>query len=288
MTSSTTRAIQLLGLLGLSGCAAASGPVATAEDVETEPAEQAVLDRIDALGLDSSSAVIEGNLIGVEGDILLHMDKLLAGEYDRVEEPSADGLVDKGYRSSGIVNSTNDGNIKLMATAEVFQNQGIINGAVVAGNSWSLNSTIDIKGSNTGPGITIKMVDTLPCPGAGSSVPACAEFPSSGKPGHSIYLKRAFPGGCGWTGPLATYVLGHEMGHTIGMMHPSSVGNHIPNTGSCDLWFFVPGGAPEICDAFGLAPYDTVMNSYAWGISNCSVADPYLGEDDLLSVSELY
>src|SRR4051812_30260445 len=66
----------------------AEAPAPAPEDNGT--IEQEILDRIDALGLDSSTAVIEDNRIGVEGDILLYKDKLLAGEYGETEVTAPD------------------------------------------------------------------------------------------------------------------------------------------------------------------------------------------------------
>jgi hypothetical protein len=276
--------------LALWGCgAAAEAPAPAPEDNGT--IEQEILDRIDALGLDSSTAVIEDNRIGVEGDILLFKDKLLAGEYGEAEVTAPDGLAYKGYRIGTKINSTNDGNIKLLVTSEVNGLPMLVTGVQVAALSWSSDSSIDIRGTNTGPSVTVKFVNTLPCPGSAAGTPACAEFPSGGAPGTFIYLKRGVVPGtnnCAWNNAqVATLILSHEMGHTIGMAHPLT-GPFISGTHSCDEWLLY-GFPAETCTSLGLAPYDTVMHPFAWGItSSCTVADPYLGEDDFLSVSTRY
>lgn len=272
---------------GLWGCAASSEDVeGSGEDGDaTGASDRVVLERLEELGFDSAHAVIRGNAITVDGDILLYRDRLLAGEYGQALSIGDEGRHDKGYRATGSgakVNTTHDGNIKLLGNAAFLANPDAVTAAVVAAMQWSLDNSIHISGSNTGPGITLRFVSTLPCQST-SQTGACAEFPSNGRPGANIYIlsspKSVLPNCSSWNQQLLLYIIGHEMGHALGFTHPAESGSaHISGSGSCP-----PGWG--LCPL--LAPYDTLMNSFAWGISGCGVPDPYLGEDDFLS-SALY
>lgn len=257
--------------------------------LEAGDEEAELLERIGLAGFDPATAVIMPDSISVEGDILLDREKLLAGEYeDDGEESGPEELIDKGYkRADGLkVSSANRGKIKLLTTSEIANGlPAIATAAWIAGESWSQGSSLSIKGSNTGPSITVRMTDNLPssCNPTATAI-ACADAPSGGKPGANIWLKRNVLAGtkdCGWTGQIAASTVAHEMGHALGMMHPLG-GPHISGTASCD-------GAMFLCQV-GSAPYDTIMMMRGKPIlDNCTVSPhPYLSDDDLLSASKLY
>ena len=249
---------------------------------------------IDGLGFDSSTAVRTGNLVSVEGDVLLFRDLLLEGEYEPRADFHGDAVVEKGYRRSSIINTSNSSNIKLTASADAVNTSGVSLGALFAAAQWSTDSSIDISPANTGATIHIEMRDDawmdFLC---GESCLGLGAYPSDGKPGTTILLRRTTlkweDAGweCSWNVQIAAYVLGHEMGHTLGMTHPGN-GSWIPGTSSCDLWTLF-GGSPAWCLDPGIAPYDTIMHPWPWQINaSCGVPDPLLGQDDLLAVSLLY
>lgn len=270
------------------GCAAPLGDEADASE-EQDPE---LRERIAEVGYDPRSAVIGDDLIGVEGDVLLDRAALLAGDYLDDGEPD-DALVDKGYWLSK-VSGTNAGKIKLTFSSAAAANSTIVTAAKQAGASWSAGSGIDIRTSNTGASLQVNLVSSLPS-GCSSIGLACAFLPSNGRPG-AIYLKqdiRSLTNNCSWNSQIATFVIGHEMGHSIGMAHPSPSANWIAHdfvgTGSCDGWWQF-GLPATTCDTLGLAPYDTVMHANGRGAirSDCTVANPYLRDEDHLSAALLY
>lgn len=241
-----------------------------------EALDAELVGRAEQLGFREVDLVVNQGWVVAEGDTLLDPEVLRSGGYV--------STVEKGYKHGNIVNSTNDGNIKL-AMEPFFQgNSEAVLAAWLAASDWSWGNSISINLGNTGPSITMRPRVNPPCDGEAL---ACAPFPIDGRPGSSVYFRihisGVTEGSCSWTFPLLLLTASHEMGHAIGFAHPTPLeGTHISGTEPC-AW---PLGLAFLCKADPL--YPTVMSYANFNDETCAVGSPSLAEDDFLSSAELY
>jgi hypothetical protein len=253
--------------------------------------EAAIAREVEALGFEGADVEVEGNVVRVDGDIILYRDKLLDGLYEPVEtvyEPSADGgVVQKGYqRRQGVVTSGYT-NIKLTwGTGSNVPTPQIRDAFIHAAGDFNstAGSALRLSQKNTGPAVQIKMfsafwpLGTKPC--AIDDI-ACAEWPVAGKPGHTIYIKESPEEACPtWTTSQLARTARHELMHAFGVTHPGD-GDHVPKTGKC--------GA-SVKDCAGKPDYHTLMGMYPTpsGKGKCEVTQKVLQTDDKLTLTKLY
>ena len=241
-----------------------------------EALDEELIERAMELGFEASELIVKQGWVVAEHDTLLDPEVLRSGGY----LPT----IEKGYRLSRLVNSTHDGNIKLAFEPFFAQNASGTIAAWLAAEAWSNNTTVSISTANTGPTITIRPRINPPCD---DGAPACAPAPKNGKPGDSIYVRIDFRGAtsgrCSWDFDSLSMVLAHEMGHTIGVAHPSPLeGTLVADTEFCR----VPGPWTFICTED--PGYETIMSYANYDATNCRVRRSSLSDDDYEVSSKLY
>ncbi len=272
-----------------------AGDHAQREEAEASPVDAQeralLLAEVAALGLDTNGVAIDREVVRVEGDIILERERLLAGEYADPGE-SEGAFIPKGYRYSPLVSSVNRPKIKLAWGTGANAPSDRIKTAVIEAAADISNvalSTVRIRTTNTGPAITVKMLDAAHWPGAsgcGTDAWACADIPSGGKPGKVLWVKSAVgdPGEpCDYTPTFLRSLVVHELGHAIGLAHPKESGStHVDGTMSC-------GGSAAVCP--GSPGYDTVMNAYLdfKPFPDCGADGPdKLTIDDRATIATIY
>jgi hypothetical protein len=280
------RALALSSLLAALG--ACAGQVADDAWVSQAAQDDAdVVDRVEALGFARDEVELEGNIIRVDGDMVLYRDKLLAGGYDPVMPDSEAGFVPKGYQYSRLVEGDNQYNIKLAwaASANKPENLAIKNAIIhAAGDFNAINSYIDISQNHDGPAITVSVVSAADWPdgtGCAETDVACAEFPSFGEPGANLWVKASkVNSSCDWTSATLANRMRHELGHAIGLAHVKAAnGTHIAGTAAC-------AKTPAICA--NTPGYSTVMVKRPKVDAACKTKPLVLQTDDKASVRALY
>ncbi len=262
-----------------------------ASDVETLDAdtEATLLTQVSALGFDPNGAEVDGEVVRVEEDIRLDRDKLLAGDYlDNGEDGEE---IEKGYKYGSLVSVANQGKIKLVFDTKYAPSDRIKQAFEKAALDWSTsgNHNLRIKTANTGPAITVKMLDVNKWPGVSGcgskDAWACADIPANGRPGAVIWIRSAIGGSgvCDYTPTLLKAIALHELGHTIGLGHPKDTGTtHISGTMSCS-------GTAKTCAA--KPNYETIMHAFIdvkpW--PDCGAAGAStLQTDDRASIATVY
>lgn len=136
------------------------------------------------------------------------------------------------------------------------------------------------------------MVDAFLWPLPGSLCPpssdACTDLPISNKPSAHIYIKSITNDDptiqpCDWTTSTLNEIARHELGHAIGMEHPTAGGApKITGTAPCTT---IPAAMCPVTPG-----YATVMKAYYTRSAYPACASIYsvLQPDDLLSAGNLY
>jgi hypothetical protein len=268
--------ITVFAALSISACAVEVSSGATDDDV---------LDHVEAIGFDRDSAEIVGNVVRVDGDMVLYRDALLAGAYETSDAP--EGVVEKGYRYSTLVSSGRRGNVKLaFATGGRAPSSRIRNAFISAADAWSEipGSTVRIDASNTGPAITVHMINALDWPeGSRCSARsvACAEVPMAGRPGANVWIMSCdtFANCRDWSTSSLSQTARHELGHAMGFAHPKEVASvRVSGTRACT-------GSVSTC---AVNPgYSTVMSTPA-AATRCEVTPALLTQDDYATCAATY
>lgn len=227
------------------------------ESEKRATAENPVLTYIKSLGFKDSDIREVGDKYVVDGDIVFYKNRV----YKLAEKPSAERKKINQYGTGSYVNKTN---IIIRVDASM---SGYINEINNALNLWNNAGGVLRFSIYNGSGpydITMYNVysDRLYC--------GYADFPSNGNPGSFINIDpteiqiQVNRSGGSFTQELQS-TIGHEIGHTIGIMHTNFIGNqHLP-------------GTPTGGDAA------SIMNG---GV--CGVTPPTLSANDIWAYQHLY
>jgi hypothetical protein len=229
------------------------------------------------------------DLVRVGDDLNLSIDDLLAGKYEHLRGGGL--MVDKAWKvtSGQPVSSANARNIRLAFVGTFSDDQAMweaaasswSNSTFVSGSTTQTSANLDMRTSNTGPTLTIRMMNSVnwpsgtPC-GAGSW--GCIDvFPSGSTPSPNIYYRDFLnPFGnanqCEYTTSSLNRLMHHELGHAIGFTHPGQ-GFQLSGTSSCSG----DGCSTVMATNWPVAAFPT-----------CTVAISTLRSDDRDAVTTVY
>jgi hypothetical protein len=241
------------------------------------------------LGFNEDSIEFDGNVIRIEGDVILRRDLLAQNAYARVQDMKKDGSINKGYRRSSVVTDPYVYETQLIwATGSTAPSTTIKNAFITAAGDFnSINSSVYLSQNNPGPWtLKVSVIGEANWPGSSgcsASSLGCADYPAAGRVGANVYLKASgITAKCPtWSASVLANRVRHELAHAYGLMHPRDSGStHIFSTEECT------GKATECQQNPG---YPTVMrkNAVVNG-TTCATGPTVLQTDDRASIDYMY
>lgn len=242
--------------------------IATAcTDAPTSSSDNAVISARDAallarLGISSADARSVSNGVVVEGDMILTRDgmrRLLASvdsgssNVNRIK-PNLQRKYTTSYVPQLYARSIRVNLASLGATANWAD------AARAAMAAWSNTAGVGVgMTENSTADIVVRFTSNVIQDCGSTSVIACAQLPSSGRPGGTIYINRAFDS---YSVNQKTRILAHEFGHTLGLLHtdghlynerwPAQFIRETPQTDASSVMNAFYGGDPWV----GFSYYD--------------------------------
>ncbi|HEV7586914.1 MAG TPA: M57 family metalloprotease [Longimicrobium sp.] len=238
-------------------------------DVPLAPAaarsvDQELIERIGAMGFRADQVVDEGDHFRVEGDVIILKRDLTGIRLSRAAAPG--GPLHQWYTDNLVSQANMAGGLRVSLSG------------ISSSSDWTAAARSALSAYSGGSGSKIVLVEGSPADitfsfaALGTGVIATGSFPASGLPGSTVTISSAY------TTPLSaaqkTWVMVHELGHTLGFRHSNWQANgetttpfgasQVPGTPSSDLasvMRITPATNPTWS---GFNSYDAAANAYAY------------------------